>query len=157
MGIGTNTPAVTLEVNGNLANRGYRTLEPSTSSFGLGMITTSDVIIGAYIAFFGNNAASSTQRGGVEYVYDTRNSGNGGFNLIQTDGFAYTRQLKVFPLTGNLVLQNGGTFTDAGYRLDVNGTARVSGAATFSSSVTVSSLNINNGDTFINVVSTLRG
>jgi hypothetical protein len=29
--------------------------------------------------------------------------------------------------TGNLLLQNGGTFTDAGFRLDVNGTARVTG------------------------------
>jgi hypothetical protein len=28
--------------------------------------------------------------------------------------------------TGNLLLQNGGTFTDAGFRLDVNGTARIS-------------------------------
>jgi hypothetical protein len=27
--------------------------------------------------------------------------------------------------TGNLLIQNGGTFTDAGFRLDVNGTARV--------------------------------
>ena len=27
--------------------------------------------------------------------------------------------------TGNFILQNGGTFTDAGYRLDVNGTARI--------------------------------
>jgi hypothetical protein len=30
-----------------------------------------------------------------------------------------------FATTGNLLLQNGGTFTDAGYRLDVNGTARI--------------------------------
>jgi hypothetical protein len=37
--------------------------------------------------------------------------------------------------TGNFTLQNGGTFTDAGYRLDVVGTARVSGAATFLSNV----------------------
>jgi hypothetical protein len=43
--------------------------------------------------------------------------------------------------TGNLTLQNGGTFTDAGYRLDVTGTARVSGAATFSSSVSATSYN----------------
>ena len=28
---------------------------------------------------------------------------------------------------GNVIIQNGGTFTDAGYRLDVNGTARVQG------------------------------
>ena len=32
-----------------------------------------------------------------------------------------------FATTGNLLLQNGGTFTDAGYKLDVNGTARISG------------------------------
>jgi hypothetical protein len=29
-----------------------------------------------------------------------------------------------FATTGNFILQNGGTFTDAGFRLDVNGTAR---------------------------------
>jgi hypothetical protein len=30
----------------------------------------------------------------------------------------------MFQSTGNLLLQNGGTFTDAGFKLDVNGTAR---------------------------------
>lgn len=44
--------------------------------------------------------------------------------------------------TGNLVLQNGGTFTDAGYRLDVAGTARVSGAVAFSSSVSINTTNV---------------
>ncbi len=34
---------------------------------------------------------------------------------------------RVFPSTGNWVLQNGGTAVDAGYKLDVVGTARVSG------------------------------
>jgi hypothetical protein len=33
--------------------------------------------------------------------------------------------------TGNLTLQNGGTFTDAGYRLDVTGTTRLNGLQTF--------------------------
>jgi hypothetical protein len=37
---------------------------------------------------------------------------------------------------GNFTLQNGGTFTDAGFRLDVQGTARITGAASFSSSIT---------------------
>ena len=32
--------------------------------------------------------------------------------------------------TGNLTLQNGGTFTDSGFRLDVNGTARIQNALT---------------------------
>jgi len=36
--------------------------------------------------------------------------------------------------TGNFIIQNGGTFTDAGYRLDVNGTARVSGDCFLSTS-----------------------
>jgi hypothetical protein len=44
--------------------------------------------------------------------------------------------------TGNVIIQNGGTFTDAGYRLDVVGTARVSGAATFSSTVSINTTNV---------------
>ena len=42
--------------------------------------------------------------------------------------------------SGNLLIQNGGTYTDAGFRLDVQGTARVTGAATYSSSITAASL-----------------
>jgi hypothetical protein len=37
--------------------------------------------------------------------------------------------------TGNFTLQNGGTFTDAGYRLDVVGTTRISGVLTLSSTI----------------------
>ena len=37
--------------------------------------------------------------------------------------------------TGNLLIQNGGTFTDAGYRLDVNGTARVQSSLSVSQSL----------------------
>jgi hypothetical protein len=42
-----------------------------------------------------------------------------------------------FATTGNLLLQNGGTFTDAGYRLDVVGTARITGSVVFNSAITV--------------------
>jgi hypothetical protein len=41
-----------------------------------------------------------------------------------------TQYLKLFNSTGNLLLQNGGTFTDAGFRLDVNGLTRFIGTAT---------------------------
>ena len=34
---------------------------------------------------------------------------------------------RFFNTTGNFILQSGGTFTDAGYRLDVQGQARVTG------------------------------
>lgn len=39
--------------------------------------------------------------------------------------------------TGNLLLQNGGTFTDAGFRLDVQGTSRFTGAATFNNNMAI--------------------
>ena len=38
-------------------------------------------------------------------------------------------------VTGNLTLQSGGTFTDAGYRLDVSGSTRLNGSLTVSSSL----------------------
>jgi hypothetical protein len=55
---------------------------------------------------------------------------------LRTDGvFSFfnsstTETLRLFN-TGNLTLQNGGTFTDAGYRLDVTGTTRLNGLSTF--------------------------
>jgi hypothetical protein len=52
-------------------------------------------------------------------------------------------KFQLFGGTGNVLIQNGGTFTDAGFRLDVNGTARFSGlitgtdGATFGNSTSV--------------------
>jgi hypothetical protein len=40
-----------------------------------------------------------------------------------------------FATTGNLLLQNGGTFTDAGYKLDVNGSVRATGSISAASAV----------------------
>jgi hypothetical protein len=54
---------------------------------------------------------------------------------IRTDGiFSYfnlagTEFLRLVGSTGNIIMQNGGTFTDAGFRLDVNGTTRFIGTA----------------------------
>jgi len=53
-------------------------------------------------------------------------------------------KLRVFGSTGNVVIQNGGTFTDAGYRLDVNGTLRNTSDAYFattSGSVSIGTVN----------------
>jgi len=52
-------------------------------------------------------------------------SGSGNL-LLQTNTTANTG-LTMFNATRNVVIQNGGTFTDAGYRLDVQGQARVTG------------------------------
>jgi hypothetical protein len=43
-----------------------------------------------------------------------------------------TTRMRIFETSGNVLIQNGGTFTDAGFRLDVNGTARVVGNLTTS-------------------------
>jgi len=48
-------------------------------------------------------------------------------------------KLRVFGGTGNVVIQNGGTFTDAGFRLDVNGTARIQNQLTTTGSITAAS------------------
>ena len=37
------------------------------------------------------------------------------------------RAFRIFDATRNVIIQNGGTFTDAGYRLDVQGTSRFNG------------------------------
>ena len=51
-----------------------------------------------------------------------------------------TSAITIFPTTRNVLIQNAGVTADAGYRLDVNGTARVSGATG-----TILTLNSTNG------------
>ena len=78
------------------------------------------------------------------YLRATAGATDSNIGTIQNIPFSFiingTRVGQFTSTNGNLILQNGGTFTDAGYRLDVNGTARVSGAATFGSSVIASGL-----------------
>jgi len=62
--------------------------------------------------------------------------GTDGYNsaFVATSNTLFFRanntQVGQFFSTGNLLIQSGGTFVDAGFKLDVNGTARVSGALT---------------------------
>ena len=51
---------------------------------------------------------------------------------------------------GNVILQNGGTFTDAGYRLDVNGTARIQDVLTVGRLATEPTTNLQNGQIYYN-------
>ena len=56
-----------------------------------------------------------------------------------------TSAITIFPTTRNVLIQNAGVTADAGYRLDVNGTARVSGQVTGDSFVPTSSTIPTNG------------
>jgi hypothetical protein len=110
LGIGTNTPATTLEVNG--------------------------------VGLFSGTSLVGNTKNGV-YIYDQSIlslAGNGarplniqGQTLSIYTGNTYSEKLKVFE-NGNVVISTSPV--DAGFKLDVNGTGRFSGAATFNSDLT---------------------
>ena len=111
LGIGTASPAEKLHITGNLR---------------LGLSGNN----GFYISW-GQNEVGST--GDFARILGIRTSGTGnqaGHLTFQTKepsgGTSPTERLRITDL-GNVLI---GTTTDAGYKLDVNGTARVSGTAT---------------------------
>jgi len=83
---------------------------------------------------YGATSFSSGSRAGIgalasENWTDSANGSLFGFFTTANGSTTFTYKMQLFG-NGNLILQNGGTFTDAGFRLDVNGTARVQGALT---------------------------
>ena len=78
---------------------------------------------GGNITIAGGKGTGAGTAGSI--VFSTSNITTSGTTL-QT----LAQRMRIFGSTGNVLIQNGGTFTDAGFRLDVNGTARVQGALT---------------------------
>ena len=97
---------------------------------------------GTLIGTFG--ASIYINGGGSQETTIACNGGGSSFTIY--NGTGTTKKLQLFS-TGNLLLQNGGTFTDAGYRLDVNGTARVSGVTTISANSASGILVVTNSNT----------
>ena len=142
--LGTTTESTyLLDVNGTMRVSGSTYLATSSGSVGIGTLfpATKFVVsnagasgleidpiggVGSGVLFQAYNRSTSAYMAQSYYALShTFNVGSGGATRVVdiTSG-------------GNLLV---GTTTDAGYKLDVNGTARVSGAATFSSSVTATS------------------
>jgi len=147
MGIGTTTPIAPLQVS--------TTVRPTSAVargvyFNPTLVATAnnDVLVGLDVAptftagaFTGVLNLAARFSGRVHLSYSSLtfsgSAGNSADLQLTTNGFvawnqnfnisgsSATNYLTLFNTTGNLLLQNGGTFTDAGYRLDVNGTARV--------------------------------
>ena len=78
------------------------------------------------------NAVSHYVGTDTQVYWDTTNAP---YNFL----ISGTQYLKLFNTTGNFTLQNGGTFTDAGFRLDVTGTSRFNGQTTITGSTTAAS------------------
>ena len=144
LGVGTNTPTNHLHINAPVGFDGFDAIPmlfvrntAVTSSFVSSMIglakSTGNMTDGFGPRFlfsiaddtFGDRTNQIAAIGAVRSGAD-----NSGSMIFQTSTTGTnTTKIQVFP-TGNLLLQNGGTFTDAGFRLDVNGTARVQGNLT---------------------------
>jgi len=79
-----------------------------------------------------NGTNSLTIRTGGTGIFEFANNGDINIwnGISQTAGQISTAtiKLKLFSSTGNVTIQNGGTFTDSGYRLDINGTGATNGA-----------------------------
>ena len=123
VGIGTTSPSKKLDLQGTMNMNGasgtYLQIQYAGANRGY-LGTANEIIPSGSTADFGIAAIS---------------------NLLFGSGGSLTERMRIAS-SGNLLLN---TTTDSGYKLDVNGTARVSGAATFSSSVTLSGvLEVNN-------------
>jgi hypothetical protein len=112
---------------------------------GISRITNMSLVVGGNMAIKENFGYYIERSGGVNSkVIDSTTgfltniyspaSTSGGINFLSANANPLFR---IFANTGNVLIQNGGTFTDAGFRLDVNGTARVTGAITGTSTLTL--------------------
>ncbi len=136
VGIGTTTPSYTLDVNGTARVQNNLVITGSTSTTGLLNIinTFSGTYPNAMTVLFPNQTISSVQSAAF-YVGKALSTNNGyGFNYIHSsDGSSSNRGSIAFYgvdnilnwfATGNVTINST---TDAGYKLDVNGTSRFTG------------------------------
>ena len=112
LGIGTITPAYTIDITGSfrmLHNTNYPLLIVGRTSVRYATMTWDDPagegLFQTYARAFPLTFDAST----VKFM----SSGS--------------IRMRIFETSGNILIQNGGTFTDAGFRLDVNGTGRFNG------------------------------
>jgi hypothetical protein len=121
VGIGTTSPATALSVTGSEASgRAIQVRSSAGKPFVEFFTTVSIGVIGSATAV----------TGGSTNDYGLGTNGNATANLVFGTGAGYSERMRIFGSTGNVLI---GTTTDAGFRLDVNGTARVQGALTVSS------------------------
>jgi hypothetical protein len=160
LGVGTNTPIADIEIvrstTDGTGNPLFTTLYSGTSAAASGgfigrkargsQANPSQIITGDSIAGFFGSGYHSGGAFGANAVAIRFNAAENYTSTSQGTliDFATTaigstaRTVKMQLLgNGNVIIQNGGTFTDAGFRLDVNGTARVQGNFTLTAGANI--------------------
>lgn len=126
LGIGTSAPDKQFHIKGD-----------STSS-NIVFETTGYTTKGYFAQYLGGTLQLSINRR-IDGVFSNTNSATASINLFGDNGISRislfttntnninpSETLRVFG-NGNILIQTGGTFTDNGYKLDVNGIARIQG------------------------------
>ena len=142
LGIGTNAPSVALDIKSNLnidlifsvnnSNSGAL----ATSSFAIGQSPNTSPYNALYVSNFSSGYTTSTFRLPSSVSFTAGPGVTNGMTFVvnnDTAGISFwtggtaTQKIRLFN-GGNVLIQNGGTFTDNNYRLDVNGTGATAGA-----------------------------
>jgi hypothetical protein len=145
LGIGTNAPTVRTHIvySDNIFLNGLYVQNTNTGTnayTGIGLQDSAGSVLAGF-QYVPNNFSNVLLRNTVLFASTAKSklafvANSGAIDNVAQDIYFATlgtkTNLYLYGSTGNLVLQNGGTFTDAGFRLDVNGTARIQNDLTIS-------------------------
>jgi hypothetical protein len=138
LGIGTSTPNVPLEVNGNV-----RFTQLGSTTLGVNIVTTGGATTITPISSTSNitlisqnsNSYLSLAPSSVTLVSRGGNLFVNALNVLAFEtGASSTERARFATTTGNFLIN---TTTDAGFKLDVNGTARFSGQVNITTNTTI--------------------
>jgi hypothetical protein len=161
LGIGTNVPAYSLDIRGNINGAVVSVLSNSNSgaaaetTLAIGQSPVGSPFNSIYFSHYGSGFTTNQFRLPSSAVLFAGLGVTNGFSFaVNNDtghikfwtGSTATEKMRLFN-GGNLLLQNGGTFSDSGERLQVTGTMKVTGASTFGANMTLS-FNQNQNTTF---------
>jgi hypothetical protein len=139
LGIGTNAPTNDLSIVKTSAAAGevgiyLRNLTASGSAFNA---IYNDVNESGAFQIFGSTFAATSFRNTLSVVSTTANgiaflanSNNANAHIKFVTTTSLTERMRIVNSTGNVLIQNGGTFTDSGERLQVTGTMKVTASGT---------------------------
>jgi hypothetical protein len=141
LGIGTNAPTNEIHIQKTSPSAAVGLIAKNLAATGEAFFAAYNEInefialevFGSSWTYGGNNnkatITSSTSKGMAFLVYSDNANANFSINTRTT----LTERFRLFGNTGNVLIQNGGTFTDGGQRLQVQGTTLLNGNVTFSS------------------------